>query len=528
MRVRPTGRDLLVAVSLANLLGLRLWAAVLDPSTGYFLDRPRTAATYLGTLTVVAAVAAIGLALAGAYRASESSRSRRVIEVIFFLGCALAVQGARPQLEDLFAEGAARRVAANVALGAGGLVLLLALLPGVARQRVRRGAATALLVISPFALVTTGQVLLGTWRAVSGAEAARFAEKAPADMKAASTGPRVVVVVMDELDQFLAFDDRPAGLLLPVFDAFATTSFHGTRARAPAMLTEKALPSLLVGRTVVAAADAGPSDRRLTFDDGSVARFSDVDTLLRSATASGKNVALVGFYHPYCRVIGDDVASCSSRSYWPETQGLAYAAVVRRQAQVLIESFAHGDKVLRLFGINRRATAATQPWHAETWKLIEERANRDAADPRFDLVFVHHSVPHTPGIWDAKGGSLMLDEPGTYEDNLALADKTLGGLLDAIANGPRGAETSVVVLSDHGKRVKAKTWLPSPRLAPGESRPVPFLVRVPGGTGLVYDAPFDATRVHALVPELLAGRLTTSETVRDWVANPALARSRAP
>lgn len=505
-------------MSLANLLGLRLFAAVLDPSTGYFLDRPRTVATYLGTLTPILGLMSAGIALALVYR-RVTGHAKRAVEVIFFAGAAAAIHGTHATVEDLLTSESAKYATGLVTAGAAVLVLVTALAPAALRFRFRRGAETVLLVLSPFVAITSGQVLMGAWRAYNGDEARTYAERTPAAMQQERGGPRVVVLVMDELDQFLAFDDRAAGLAMPVFDALVATSFHGTRARAPAMLTERALPSLLTGRKVVETAAAGASDRLLVFDDGSTARFSDTDTMFRSATAAGKNVALAGFYHPYCRILGDDVASCSSRSYRPETQGLDFTAVFFRQSSALIESFAHGRKVRRLFGTDRMVTGATQRWHIETWKTVDARATEIVADPRFDLVFVHYPLPHPPGIWDPKGERLIEEGRGTYDGNLALADKGLGRLLEKIDGSPRGAETTVIVLADHGKRVKAKAWLPSPRLRPGESRPVPFVVRAPrgAGSGVSYAAPFETMVVHDLVSELLDGRLGTSEAVRAWI-----------
>jgi len=488
---------------------------VLDTSSGYFLEHPPSATAYLGTFAVVVVLAAIGVAGAYGYRrAQEHPPAKRALEVAFFVGLAFAVQGARVQLEDR--AGMAVEMLRNLTLG-------FAILPANLRTKFRHALATILLVASPFAAITAGQVLWKTARAASGADAPLFAVKPPAPLVPTRSGPRVVVLVMDELDQFLAFDDRPAGLALPVLDAFAASSFHGTRAQPPAMLTERAVPSLLTGRRVVSTGDAGPSDHRLVFDDRSSALFSETETFLETATRSGRNVSLVGWYHPYCRIFGDSVASCSGRPYAPPdakglgfAEGLGFFDVFRRQTSALLANWP-----MAAFGLLKIGAlmdgASREQWHIETWQLIQERARAHVGDPRFDLVFVHYPLPHLPGIWNLETQKLDGDK-GTYEGNMALADASLGELLAAIDAGPRASETFVVIVSDHGKRVFVKNWLPSPRLRDGEPRPIPFLVRVPGGAGLAYDTPFEATRVHALVPALLDGQVTSSDAVRDWVA----------
>lgn len=516
-RVAGTRRDLIVAASLANLLGLAIYANVLDPSNAYFLDRPTTAGEYLGSLAVVLAIAGIGMALAAAYRRSTSWMARG-LEVIFFAGLAVAIHGLRPQLDDLFEGEGAKRAAGIAVEAARNLAMLAALLPLARRRAIRRAAATVLLVLSPAAILFPANLLWKTAGALSGAEAKRFLERPRAPLRTERRdGPRVVILLLDELDQFLAFDDRDPGLRLPVLDGLAGTSFHGTRAHSPAMVTDEAIPSLLTGRTVRDSRPAGPSDHRLLFADGSVALFSEAGNVLRAATDAGHNVSLVGWYHPYCRVLGDDVASCASGSYLePAPPGFANAFL--RQSRHLLASWPFGKRVLDAMGAPR-FTVTHRRFHGESWKRVHEQAREALGDARFDLVFVHYPLPHPPGIWDPDARRILVDEPGSYDGNLALTDESLGELLETIDAGPRGAATIVVVLSDHGKRVPGlDLWLPSDRLPKGAARPIPFIVRVPGGTGIADDTPFEATVLHDLVPELLGGRLTTSEAVKDWIS----------
>lgn len=509
-------RDVIVAVSLANWLGLPIYANVLDPSHAYFLDLPVTAAAYLGSLAVVGVMAALGVVLAVAYRRSKGWGAR-ALELLFFVGVALALHGTRPQLDDLFAEDSGKRIVGIAVEATRNLALAAVLLPVSRRRTVRRAVSTFLLVLSPAAVLYSGHVLVRTMGALSGADARLFVERPRAALQPTRSGPRVVILLMDELDQFLAFDDRTPDLHLPVLDGLAGTSFHGTRARAPAMTTDEAIPALLTGHTVLRVREAGPSDQWLFFDDGSTALFSDADTVLRAATASGRNVSLVGWYHPYCRVLGDDVANCVSGSYL-EPEILGFAGAFLQQSSLLVASWPYGRSILQELGAPK-LTVMRRRYHGESWKRVQKQAREVVGDPRFDLVFVHYPLPHPPGIWDPEKRQILVDEPGTYDGNLALADESLGTLLDAIEAGPRGAETYLVLLSDHGKRITGlDRWLPSARLPDGGSRPIPFLVRVPGGAAVSFDTPFDAVVLHELVPELLEGRLTTSDAVRDWIA----------
>jgi hypothetical protein len=61
---------------------------------------------------------------------------------------------------------------------------------------------------------------------------AEFAEKTPARPAATPKGApyRVVLMIFDELDQRVAFDDRPDGLTLPFLDSLCDKSLVATRA----------------------------------------------------------------------------------------------------------------------------------------------------------------------------------------------------------------------------------------------------------------------------------------------------------
>jgi hypothetical protein len=156
----------------------------------------------------------------------------------------------------------------------------------------------------------------------------------------------------------------------------------------------------------------------------------------------------------------------------------------------------------------------------ESWLEIHARALEAAADPTWDLVFIHYPLPHGPSIAPALGRPLL---PGRaqagYVANALLADEALGELERRVEAAGLGTRTAWVVLGDHGLRTRSLDSLPSPALAPGERRPVPLLVRIPGGGAGVRDAtPVPTTVLPALVAELLDGTLARHGELPGWLA----------
>lgn len=250
------------------------------------------------------------------------------------------------------------------AIGLGSaLFLALLLLPAPRRQIARRAAITALLALLPFTLVTSGQCAFAGWRVASSRSGV---DPRPTRGRTAATpAHRLVVVVLDEWDQFLSFEDRTPGLELPTFDALAAGGVYLTRGVPPGTITETVLPSLLTGRPVVDTGDAGHSDRLLRYEDGSVELFSDASTFLSLARERGFDAALVGWYHPYCRVAGDDLVACRSRALRQEMDGRSLAGVAWWQATRWLEGAPQGRKLLRAAKIAR--PLRTDPsWHDES------------------------------------------------------------------------------------------------------------------------------------------------------------------
>ena len=124
---------------------------------------------------------------------------------------------------------------------------------------------------------------------------------------------RVVWIIFDELSQTIAYGNRPPGLALPNFDRLKEGSFYASLAESPAVRTEISMPSLILGEPVLEASPQAPDDLRVrTASHPESLSWSSIRNVFDAARGLGFNTALVGWYHPYGRLLNRSLTRC----YW--------------------------------------------------------------------------------------------------------------------------------------------------------------------------------------------------------------------
>jgi hypothetical protein len=147
------------------------------------------------------------------------------------------------------------------------------------------------------------------------------------------------------------------------------------------------------------------------------------------------------------------------------------------------------------------------------------------------LVFLHLPAPHPPGIYDRVSGRMR--DGGSYLDNLALADKTVGDVHAAIEASPDSQNTIFIVSGDHSMRVPTwrgtASWTPEDERVFGkrfDTRPV-LMVHFPGEQkGLTVKEPFEEIQTHAMIEEMLANRMNGDSVLGNWLKSSALVSNR--
>lgn len=487
-------RDLAVSVSLANLCYIGAWDEVLTLNRNSYL-RDVSAASVVAVMLDVVLLSIVFAAAATLARRSGSARALWAAKAAFLLVALLPVMQIFPDLRVV-------KVATFVARAVGTpdhqirgsdlnpLFPLLAIGLWPARSVTVTRAVVAFLF--PLTLVTFGRA---GWRLAAGGITAANADAplAPAVALAPHAAPRVIILLFDELDFRLAYAERPARIALPELDRLRAEAFFASQAFPPGRRTEISVPGLLIGRPVAADRRRGTDTLLVTFAGTSdTVLWADQPNLFDRARALGYNAGLVGWYHPYCRMLERRLTHC----FW-----LPHADAVVRARE-------HGLAVQMLDLFRALSPLADRDRHIADYERHLAEARAAVVDTSLGLLFVHLPVPHNPVIYDAEDDALTVHnyDPDGYYDNLELADRTLGVLRRELEGGGLWDRTTVVLTSDHSRRAGEDDWR------------VPFLVKLAGGRtgGIPYKKPFNTVVLHDLTLALLRGEIPSGR-LAPWL-----------
>lgn len=504
------GRDLAVGLSFANLCYLRVWSEILTykKSDTFWMKTGPTPADYAAAMLNVLIVGAlVGVGLRAA-RTRLSENLKRPARWLFLSSLLVPLNALRSVLSNQFPY---LKSPLLLALGERGVLLLglgLAAVGALAifllEHRLARLAAAVLLAFSPFVLVTFGQAL---WKSVQ-YDPSPYADKklAARHPLKATASPRILWVVFDELDYQLAFVDRAPGLRLPELDRLRGETLFATDAFPPGPGTPESMPGYFTGRLVHKVRTAGPDQLLLTYKDSeSPVPWRTQRTIFSDAYEAGVNTALLGWYHPYCRVLNDSLTECAWWEMAMQHNSMGYTVLQKLpgQTQSLFET--------TLFSAFGQSLATKQ--QARTFREMSERAKRAAVDPGLGLTLIHLPIPHAPHSYDRSSGRFTLKNSPIrgYIDSLALTDVSLGELRRTMERARLWDNTTVLVTSDHPYREAA--------LLAGRNDPrIPFMLKLAGeSAGFRYDPSFNTVLAHDLLLGVLRRELATVEDVAAWL-----------
>jgi len=369
---------------------------------------------------------------------------------------------------------------------------------------INRVLCLLLLASSPFTLITVGRALSHLF--VPPAPFSISDEDRAHRGRGRTVGSRVVWLLFDEMDQRIAFEDRPPGLKLPEFDRLRSAAVYASAVREAGENTIPAVPSLLTGKTVVRARELGLARLGLTFEGSS--KEVDLRTTLhifRRAGNLGFSSGVTGWDIPYCRLFGAELDRC----WWCEAvrfdnsirTGLAGATVDGLRSLFETMNFS-------LFGQSICVRQQVENVASLTRESIET-----ARDDNLDLVFLHLHGAHPPHAYDRRRLDFSLSNSpiAGYADSLALCDITLGRIRRELEFRGVWDHTAVLVSSDHHSR--------SSHVFDGKTdhRSI-FILKMAGqNRGVVFDRPINAVVSGDLVLEILKGSVKNVNDVTAWL-----------
>jgi hypothetical protein len=527
-------KDFLVCFSLGNLFFLRRWydlEHLKEVSMDYYRIRPADP-TLLAATLISALLLTLVLWLAWLWVEHRPTEVKmQFARCSFLLLMIFPLESVRRYWNS---EGNRPDIGTNIAilgieaLLGSGLVLTL-----FGNLRVVRAAKRVTLILTflfPSLMIDFG------WSRLSAEPESAYLPKSTLPMLPHPSGARrrMVWMLFDELDQRLAFDLHQPKVDFPELDRLRPESLVADRAHQTAGWTTLALPSLLSGQIYSRAELVDASTLRV-YPEGARkgVNWRDQPNVFKKARELGANAEIIGWHHPYCRVIGDSVVRCLDVPNGHPTSALlremsAAEEGLPRTVELLFK-IQLGNLSDMLHGRSDETAGENGDTYVQTRQLrhyvqIRDSAYREAADKDIDLLFIHFPLPHPFAIYDRRRRDFTLSATTSYADNLALVDRTVGEIRSALESAGLWDSTSLLITSDHGLRPDMwrgqMGWTPElERLtAGGQSETVPFIVKLAGQNhGMVYDRPFSSVVSSDLVLAMLCGDVSTPEDVASWL-----------
>lgn len=304
---------------------------------------------------------------------------------------------------------------------------------------------------------------------------------------------RVVWVIFDETDFNRTFTGQkyPA-LVLNNFLRLSRQGVFAVDANSPASATLYSVPALLTGIPVTGKGNSIDSLGHLSQQTagGGWVNFGGENNVFASLAKVGRSSAILGFYHPYCKLFA--VARCDSFS-------LADPADFDAALWANVPDFI----------TERTRLARSDAITAGSLALLPGFLNLDQS-----LTFLHLNLPHLPAHYADSALHLKAsrDPLEEYAHNLLLTDQVLGQIMEKLEKQGSGRETLLVVSTDH--------WLRTVWYAPTQresSHPIPFIVwKVGDLQGAVIREPLSTIHTAAMVLDYLNGSISTQDDVVRW------------
>jgi len=479
--------DIVVALSIANFCFIQSWYGLFfERVFGYYNRIPINRAS-VGALLINIVATAMVLWLLARYARRINGRSVWAVANLALCAAALVpLNFARTYYWEITGTKAA-------ALVKDPLVIAMAVVALSGALWFHRYAAKLVMVIylilSPMVLFTAGK---GAWLLIS--PPPPFVDALAPATPPKSTGPRVVWLLLDELDQRIAFETPPPNTALPEFARLYSQCFRATNAFPPGGATRYSLPALTIGQQLRGERPTSASELSFKGD----IHWSKADTVFSRARSLGFSTALVGWYHPYGRVLGSHLERCEWFSYPPyeEERGFTLREAAVNQLCSIVSQFQQ-----------RRL-------HIKNFKASEAAALNFLTNSPAGLTLLHLPIPHTPGIYDPGHNRLTLWKYSRYReylDNLVLADRLFSKIRHAMEQTGTWDTTWLILSADH-------CWRESAGYDGKTDHRVPFIVKAPGQNGSVtYGNKFDTVMSYHMILSILKGELTDAAQLPQWL-----------
>ncbi len=445
-------KQIIVALSLSNLLFISSWRRILySHSEPYHIKFSTSFDDYSAILLTVVFTALVFL---GGVKISSIIFKKQIVAKLFFL-LVFGIVLNSFRIMFLWNESSIIIKIILFVLSGGIFIFLMTKV----KNKIFSYLCTVLMVFSPFVLVTFSQAIWGMINY-------RKAEEIPFSDQLATIKPqkteniknRVVWIIFDELGDIFSPDAVPPKFKLSEFEKLKKESLMATNATQPGGITLLSIPSLLTGKLVENTKFIGNNDLMLIYKNQESSRFSETPTIFSKVKALGGNTSLVGWHHPYCQVIGQDLSAC----HW-ESSNLLEGSEEQTFSSAVFKNFQEMLNFIPFIGFrlfeNVEQDIERKNYISRHSRMVED-SQQSVADSKIDLAMIHLPFPHRQFFYQPETNSFD-NKAGNYLDNLALTNKVLGEIRQNMEKAGLWEDTTVIISSDHHWRIrfyKEKGW----------------------------------------------------------------------
>jgi len=493
-----TGRDVMIALSFANLMYLDVWVEFLSPlraSDRSFRSTPGVQ-DFAAVMVNVVLLTLLFVGAVALMRRIAPSLGMRLIRWAFLL-CLLSPLNqirVRYQNKPPFEETLVRFSSIHGLTLAIGVVVAVILVVRFEKQ-MTRVAKMALLILFPLVPLTFARATWGM--AIAAAQPHPTAATPQSAASECAEPQRVIWLVFDGMNGGDDVFGQSAAVPLPNLTQLRQQSVYAPQAFAPGVETRISMPSYILGREISGLTRTN-SDR-LYFTDARNESYSwqDAPTVFSKARQNGLHTALIGWYIPYCSALSASLDFCFTQ--------FVDTAIPNDRSGIISRI---------VFQATRRLPFDFNAEHVEQARNSLAKAIEVGTDPNDGFVMIHWPVPHFPQIYDRRSHqytrfrSFFSDD--AYLDNAVLADDLFGEFESALRRSDLWDSTIVVVTADHASPLPPKSDI--------SKVPVPFFIKLRGqNPGTVVDFPIGTLLIHDLSLAMMCGQVKTPAELMQWM-----------
>lgn len=513
-------RDFIIAISLANLCLVKSWFYVYYIFSKYNQYHSQCIPNmnyYFAALLIILLLATFFWAPMAIARGAKNKKIIRFAKIVFILILTIPLN-----VLISFSEVYNYNIFSKILI----FVFIIILIIFLIRMYKFREALSCLpvkivLILFPFFLYNFFQPVY----IFLNIDSSKFADKPLAEAVTNNnrTSPRILWIIFDEMDQRLTFEDRPNNVKLPEIDRLKGQALFANNAYPPGAETDTSLPSLITGKIISQVKVESPNELLIkSNNENQLVGWSTVSNVFSKAYELGTNTALIGWYHPYGRIIGDNLTKFSWQAFEYHRQ-LSFSEAMVQQIKFLIRSIPFFNHCNFLTQLSDSGEVILK-YRIESYNELKKESKDAVVNNNLGLILVHLPVPHLPGFFDSVKND-FITSGGGYMDNLVLADRYLGEIRGDMEMSGTWENTTVLVTSDHWLRIDScddKILGVNDDNAEvfkkGVDHRVPFMLKLAGQEKSTnYDQVFNTVLTHDLILALLNNELSSVDDVAKWI-----------